>query len=240
MQSVFTFCLILIYLSIFSTSHAAENPDADELLPIEDLLTRENQWTFNLATIYANSETSGAVVGETTLVQTGPGQFVTVPVNITQERTNNDTLLLVPTFRYGLSKNTQISFRTSLSASQTRTQGQNGIDSNSSTRFADAWIGLDHRFRKEGDKPGFFAFIETSLAENLSTDSTDLAYGKSWLVGATFYRGIDPILMNLNAVLQYSLERESNGQDIDPGNFLSFSPAVHFLPNRDISMMFWF
>jgi len=229
----------LIFTSTFS-SYAAENPEADELLPIEDLLTSENQWTFSLATIYANSETTGAVVGETTLVQTGPGQFVTVPVDITQKRTNNDTLILVPTLRYGLTKDTQLSIHTSLSASQTRTQGQNGIDSDSSTRFADTWIGIDHRFRKEGDSPGFFAFLETSLAENLSTDSTDLAYGKSWLVGATFYRAIDPILMNLNTALQISLERESGGQDIDPGDFLSISPTAHFLPNRDIALSFGF
>jgi hypothetical protein len=51
---------------------------ADLPLSVEDLLTAQNRWRFDLGAVYANSERVGAQSGQMILVQTGPASFVKI------------------------------------------------------------------------------------------------------------------------------------------------------------------
>ena len=97
----------------------AEEPRANDQksLPLEDLLSSKGRWNIGLNAVYATTDRSSVEIGESVLVQVGPGQFVSVPSEVAEQRVNSDTLVLQPTTRYGLTDETQLTAR--LSASST-------------------------------------------------------------------------------------------------------------------------
>lgn len=240
MNSPLVACLSAMLLCWFSILASAdeppkEPPQSDKAIPVEDLLTSQGRLNLGLSLVYANSEQSGVQVGNTVLIQTGPSQFVTVPITVGEQRVNTDTLVAVPSLRYGVTKDTQLSLRGSYSASYARTQGPSGVESSSTSRFVDAHLGIDHRLKKEGETPGLIGLLDVALAENNSITGSDVSYGRSWMIGVTAYRVFEPLVLSATAAYQLNLMRQRDGQKLDPGDLLWFSPSLNFIPNRDSS-----
>lgn len=228
--------LSAVLVCLFATIASAEEPPtSDKAIPVEDLLTSKGKVNLGFNLVYANSERSSVQVGDTVLIQTGPSQFVRVPVQVGEQRVNTDTLVAAPSVRYGATEDTQLSLRGSYSASYARTQGLSGADSSSTSRFVDARLGIDHRLQKEGKTPGLIGLLDVALAENNSITGSDISYGRSWTVGITVYRVFEPLVLSATAAYQLNLTRQRDGQQIDPGDLLFFSPSLNFIPNRDSS-----
>lgn len=203
-----------------------------------------------MGAVYANSTTNGVESGQYALIQTGPTQFVPVPTVIGNQRRNSDTLVLTPGLRYGLSGDTELYSRFSVLTNTTRSQGPSGTAVQDGERFADAWLGINHRFIKEGNTPALLGFLEVAVAENSAappSDSTDLIHGKSWLAGFTTYRAIDPLVLAATLAYRSNLSRrapDSAGPLMgvissvarNPGDLFLINPSVSFAVNNEITL----
>lgn len=228
--------LSVVLACLFATIASAEEPPtSDKAIPVENLLTSKGKVNLGFGLVYANSERSRVQVGDMVLIQTGPSQFVRVPIEVGELRVNTDTLVATPSLRYGVTENTQLSLRGSYSTNYARTQGLSGSDSSSSSRFVGAYLGIDHRLQKEGKTPGLIGLLDVALAENNSISGSDISYARSWLIGITAYRVFEPLVLSATAAYQMNLARQRDGQQFDPGNLIVFSPSLNFIPNRDSS-----
>lgn len=208
---------------------------ADLPLTIENLLTAANRWRVEMGLTYAGSDRRN-IDARFTSLQTGPGQFITLPVAAGAARQNRDTLILTPGLRYGLSLETEIYSRFSALLDDTRTLDIDGSRHRTSKKLNDAWLGINHRFSEDNATPALLGFFEVALAENAALSGNDWSYGRTSLLGFTAYRTTDPIVLSLTAGYRHSLERNTPNGDIEPGDLLFMNPTIAFAVNNDVTL----
>ncbi len=208
---------------------------ADLPLTIEDLLTAEKRWRADVNFVYANSDRRN-VDSLYSTIQIGPTQFITIPVSVGQARQNSDVLALSLGARYGMSLDTELYSRVSGLSQSTRTFNSEGPSSDSGDKFTDAWFGINHRFSNDNDTPAFLGFVELALAENVASEGRDLVHGKTAMVGITTYRATDPLVLSLTTGYRYSMEREVENQNIDPGDLFFINPSIAFAVNHEVTL----
>ena len=208
---------------------------ADLPLTIEELLTAEQRWRADVNLVYANSDRRDVdpLFGT---IQLGPGQFITIPVAVSQARQNTDFLALSIGARYGMSLNTELYSRVSALGQDMRTLDVNGASSESDQQFADAWMGINHRFSDDDATPALLGFFELALAENSVGRGNKLAYGKTAMAGFTTYRATDPLVLSLTAGYRYSAERKIDRLDVDPGDLFFINPNIAFAVNHEVTL----
>jgi hypothetical protein len=222
-----TFYRLAIVVLAWPLAARAELP-----LTIEDLLSDKGQFRTELGLVYANSERRGVEAGETILVQTGPAAFVAVPTRVGASTANTDAFVATLGLRYGLAKDTELYARASMQASTTRREGMS-LERTSDSGFADAWLGLNHRFLKDDKTPALLGFVEAALAEKQQGGTS---HGQSWLVGLTTYRAIDPLVLSATAAWRLHFSRADGGQDLKPGNLFLVNPSVGFAVNDKVTL----
>ena len=90
------------FLQLYSIQCFANLP-----LTVEDLLTQSNQFRLSLDLGYANVDRRNTD-RYFHLVQTGTSNFIMLPVAISEQRQNSDTLTMTLTGRYGLNNKTEL------------------------------------------------------------------------------------------------------------------------------------
>jgi len=220
---------LLLSTAVVSTAYA------DLPLTIEDLLTAEKRWRADVNFVYANSDRRN-VDSLYSTIQIGPTQFITIPVSVGQARQNSDVLALSLGARYGMSLDTELYSRVSGLSQSTRTFNNEGPSSDSGEKFTDAWFGINHRFSNDNDTPALLGFAELALAENVASEGRDLVHGKTAMVGITTYRATDPLVLSLTTGYRYSMEREVENQDIDPGDLFFLNPSIAFAVNHEVTL----
>lgn len=218
---------------LFCFIHTAQAADS---LAVDRLLSQQGKWQLGLNLVYANSEATNLQLGDTIPIQVSPGVFVSIPSSITQQQVNSDSLVAVPSLRYGLTDKLDVSWRASFTYTALRSQASNNLSSDSFSRFGDSWLSFNYRFRDQYDAVNMAAFAEMALVENNATQGSDLSYGRAYNLGLTLFRVYDPIVINALVAYQLNLERTSAGQALDPGDALVFSPGINFAPNRDTNL----
>lgn len=206
---------------------------ADLPLDIEGLLTDKGKFKLDLGLTYVNINRSSVATGEPILIQIGQTQFVSLPTQIGEARVNSDTLIPSLGLRYGLTSNTEVYGKTSWISDHARSTNVNGYETTSNNQFNDVWLGLNHRFIDEGNLPALLGFIEGAVAER-QTQST--SYGKSWLIGATTYRSLDPVVLAMTAAYQYRLHRQDGNSIYYPGHLFMLNPQVSFAANDKVTL----
>lgn len=206
---------------------------ADLPLTVEDLITDQGKVKLDLSLAYANAERQGVSVGEPILIQTGPTSFVTIPTAIGTSQLNSDTFVGTLGLRYGLTAKTEVYARASGLTSRQRTSGVAGTSSSHDSRFADAWAGINHQFKKDDATPAVLGFAEVALAEKHRQDTARL---KSAMLGITAYKAIDPVVFSLTAGYRFNQTRRDGGQDLKPGNLLLANPSVGFAVNDRVTL----
>ena len=208
---------------------------ADLPLTIEDLLTEKQEFRLELGLNYANSDRNN-VNTRFDLVQTGTGNFVLLPVDVSNQRQNSDILALTLGARYGITAKTELYSRLTATADDVRTQNGNETDSNSSQQLNDLVLGVNHQFSADNDTPALLGFAEISLAENTATGKSDFVHGKTGQIGFTTYRSIDPVVLSLTAGDRYAASRDVNGQSVNPGDLLFINPSLGFAINNEVTV----
>jgi hypothetical protein len=206
---------------------------ADLPLTVEDLITDKGKVKLDLAFAYANFDRRGVSTGEPIVVQTGPTSFATLPTLVGESIGNSDTFVGTLGLRYGLTAKTEVYARTSGLSSSHRSSGVGGTASSRESRFADAWAGVNHQFKKDDDGPAVLGFGEIALREKHRRSSASL---KSAMLGVTTYKAIDPVVFSLTAAYRFNQTRRDGLQDYRPGNLLLLNPSVGFAVNDRVTL----
>lgn len=217
----------LIFLLLSHTAHA------DLPLSIEDLLTDKGKLKLELSVAYGNHDRQGLAVGEPLLLQTGPTSFISLPTRIGETKTNSDALVATAGLRYGLTARTEIFSRASALYRHTRSSSALSEPSRQQeSRFADAWLGLNHQFKKDDATPAVLGFVELALREKHQNSSSSL---KSFLLGLSAYKAIDPVVFSLTAATRLNQSRKDGNSSYKPGNLLLLNPSIAFAVNDQVT-----
>lgn len=183
--------------------------------------------------------------GETKLelgINYGNGTFYNCSDLVSCTRSNVDSLTWTPGIRYGLNSKTELYSRASWYSSRSHDTNILSLEESRSEhdRFSDLWIGINHRIWNDATTPGLLVFLESAAMENVSFGShSDWVHGKTWVVGSTLYRSIDPIILSATASYRYSTARDVpdlDGMSIDPGDSFLVNPSISFAANNEVSI----
>lgn len=223
----FAACLVSTLVLVPSAAYA------DLPLTIEDLIADKDKVKLDLSVAYANVDRQGVSTGEPIIVQTGPTSFVTLPTAIGESIGNSDTFVSTLGVRYGLTAKAEVYARMSVLSASQRTSGVGGTSSNSDSRFADAWAGVNYQFKRDNDTPALLGFAEIALREKHRGSSASF---KSAMLGITAYKAIDPVVFSLTAGYRFSQTRKDGAQNYRPGNLMLINPSVGFAVNDRVTL----
>ncbi|WP_447546441.1 meta-pathway of phenol degradation family protein [Neisseria gonorrhoeae] len=205
---------------------------ADLPLTIEDIMTDKGKWKLETSLTYLNSENSRAALAAPVYIQTGSASFIPVPTEIQENGSNTDMLAGTLGLRYGLTGNTDIYGSGSYLWHEERKLDGNGKTRNK--RMSDISAGISHTFLKDGKNPALIAFFESTVYEKSRNKASS---GKSWLIGATTYKAIDPIVLSLTAAYRINGSKTlSDDVKYKAGNYWMLNPNISFAANDRISL----
>ena len=206
---------------------------ADLPLTIEALITDKGKVKLDASITYVNSDRLGMATGEPIAIQTGSTSFITLPTAIGETRGNNDTLVASLGLRYGLTDETEIYGRGAMLYTSSRGKDLSGPYNDSETRFSDAWAGANVRFKEDDQTAAVLGFAELALCEKHRKSE---AFFKSWMLGLTTYRAIDPMVLSLTAAYQFNHPRKDGEEHYNPGNLMLINPSSAFAVNDRITL----
>lgn len=206
---------------------------ADLPLTVEELITDKGKFKVDTSLSYSNNERQGVMTGEPVTIQTGETSFITLPTQFGESKQNIDVLVGTLGFRYGVSHKAEVYTRSSYLYRNTRSDGLLETESSNKNRFVDSWLGLNYQFSQDNDTPAFLGFVEGALYEKHQQSHSS---GKSWKVGATVYRAIDPVVLSLTSSFQWNQKRNDGDVNLQPGNHVSLRPSVAFAVNDRVTL----
>lgn len=235
--------LRIVTLGLFAcTANAAQAQDQiaeqDGLgIKLEELLSEKGKFRLELGGTFSASRQSG-VSGLYQTIQTGTGDFVTVPVDVGSTNRQADTALATVGLRYGLTVKSEIYTRATLRYDNSRfTDSATGeTQSLSDSSLQNLILGVNYRFLDEGDTPGLIGFADISVVQNTAARGTDLQFAKAGTVGLTAYRVLDPVVLSLTAGYRINRAREVGSETIDPSDSLFINPSIAFAVNNELTL----
>lgn len=205
---------------------------ADLPLTIEDIMTDKGKWKLETSLTYLNSENSRAALAAPVYIQTGATSFIPIPTEIQENGSNTDMLAGTLGLRYGLTGNTDIYGSGSYLWHEERKLDGNGKTRNK--RMSDVSLGISHTFLKDDKNPALIGFLEGTLYEKSRGKASS---GKSWLIGATTYKAIDPVVLSLTAAYRINGSKTlSSNTKYKAGNYWMLNPNISFAANDRISL----
>ncbi|MBT8023839.1 meta-pathway of phenol degradation family protein [Neisseria gonorrhoeae] len=219
--------ILLVFVSFVPLCVRTDLP-----LNIEDIMTDKGKWKLETSLTYLNSENSRAALASPVYIQTGSASFIPVPTEIQENGSNTDMLAGTLGLRYGLTGNTDIYGSGSYLWHEERKLDGNGKTRNK--RMSDISAGINHTFLKDGKNPALIAFLESTVYEKSRNKASS---GKSWLIGATTYKAIDPIVLSLTAAYRINGSKTlSDDVKYKAGNYWMLNPNISFAVNDRISL----
>ena len=215
-------------LLLVSPAAVAELP-----LTIEDLIAEEGRTQLDMSVTYVNNQSQRLSAGEAIIVPTGDASFVLLPTRFGEFESNTDAFVGTLGLRRGLARDTEIYARASYLYRNERYSDFNGSYRDTENRFLSSWVGLNHQFSRDGRTPALLGFIEGAAYEKYEQGSDS---GKSWALGLTTYRAIDPVVLSVTGSFQWNLDRDDGDADYDPGNLFFLTPSVAFAVNDRVTL----
>ncbi|HGO8916635.1 meta-pathway of phenol degradation family protein [Neisseria meningitidis] len=205
---------------------------ADLPLTIEDIMTDKGKWKLETSLTYLNSENNRAELAAPVYIQTGATSFIPIPTEIQENGSNTDMLAGTLGLRYGLTGNTDIYGSGSYLWHEERKLDGNGKTRNK--RMSDISAGISHTFLKDDKNPALIGFLESTVYEKSRNKASS---GKSWLIGATTYKAIDPVVLSLTAAYRINGSKTlSSNIKYKAGNYWMLNPNISFAANDRISL----
>ncbi|HFC8677962.1 TPA: meta-pathway of phenol degradation family protein [Neisseria gonorrhoeae] len=219
--------ILLVFVSFVPLCVRTDLP-----LNIEDIMTDKGKWKLETSLTYLNSENSRSELAAPVYIQTGSASFIPVPTEIQENGSNTDMLAGTLGLRYGLTGNTDIYGSGSYLWHEERKLDGNGKTRNK--RMSDISADISHTFLKDGKNPALIAFLESTVYEKSRNKASS---GKSWLIGATTYKAIDPIVLSLTAAYRINGSKTlSDDVKYKAGNYWMLNPNISFAANDRISL----
>ena len=219
--------LLGIVFLFFSTATLADMP-----LSLEELYIDKGKFKLESNISYVNTEQESHSLINPVYVQTQGNSLIAVPTNISQDNTNSDILIGTLGLRYGLTGKTDIYGNVSYLWQSSRSF--NGVNESKEKDhyLSDATIGISHTFLEDDKNPALIGFLEMSAYEKVLNKSSS---AKSWVVGATTYKAIDPVVLSLTAAYRWNGKRNTELGNYKPANYILINPSVSFAANDKIS-----
>ncbi|UOP04688.1 hypothetical protein [Conchiformibius kuhniae] len=212
---------------------SAPSVRADLPLSLEELLTEKGKLRLESSLAYINGEQQKGEFANPVFIQTGTASFVPVPTELREQNRNSDMLVATLGLRYGLTGKTDVYGNANHIWRNERSFNGEREYSRSSRNLADVSLGISHTFVQDGKNPALIGFAETAVYEKSQGKA---ALGKGWLVGATTYKAIDPVVLSLTAAYKLNLAKNTDNGRYRAGNFLMLNPSVSFAANDRISI----
>ena len=219
---------IIMVTGLYALPALAELP-----LTVEDLVTDKGKFKLDASFSYANVDRNGVSAGEPIQVQTGPTSFVQVPTAVGERSSNRDTLVGTVGLRYGITGKTEILARTSYLHTSERVRENARNSGSHQNYFADTWIGVNHKFREDGEHPALLGFAEVALSQRLRSSSRSF---RSAILGFTTYKAIDPVVFSLTGAYRFNRNYRDGESTAREGNLLMLNPSIGFAVNDRVTL----
>lgn len=182
---------------------------------------------------YANSDRQKLLTDEPVVIQTGETSFITLPTKFGEFNGNTDVLVATLGVRCGVTRDAEVYTRASYLYRSTRSSDLSGINNDSENRFVDSWLGLNYQFSQDNNTPALLGFIEGALYEKHQKSGSS---GKSWSLGMTTYRAIDPVVLSVTTAFQWNQKRNDGDVSFQPGSYFLLTPSVAFAVNDRVTL----
>lgn len=237
MRYAITGSLFLILLAGAATAQERIAEQDGLGIVLEELLTERGAVNLEFGTTISASRIDG-VSGLYETIQTGTGEYVSVPIDLGVTDRQADTVLGTFGLRYGLTARSEIYARATLRYDNAGfTDVTNGLtESLSDSAFQSLIAGMNYRFLEDGERPGLIGFAEVALLENTTARGTDFETGRSGAVGVTAYRVLDPVVLSLTTGYAANLERTVGADILDPGDNIFLNPSIGFAVNNELTL----
>ena len=220
--------ILFVFASLVSLCARADLP-----LSLEDVMTDKGKLKLDASVTYINSESSRSELAAPVYIQTGAASFISVPTEIQENGSNSDMLVGTLGLRYGLTGNTDIYG----SGSYLWRENRQFNGESSKTRdnpLSDVSLGISQTFLKDDKNPALIGFLESTVYEKSQGKASS---GKSWLIGATTYKAIDPVVLSLTAAYRLNGSKTlSSNTKYKAGNYWMLNPSISFAANDRISL----
>lgn len=205
---------------------------ADMPLSLEELYTDKGKLKLSTNISYANYDRTDTLMDSPIIVQTINNSFAVIPSVFSQTKSNSDILIGTLGLRYGLTGKTDIYGNVSYLWQSSRSF--NGVNESKEKDhyLSDATVGINHTFLEDDKNPALIGFLEMSAYEKVLNKSSS---AKSWVVGATTYKAIDPVVLSLTAAYRWNSKRNTELGNYKPANYILINPSVSFAANDKIS-----
>lgn len=222
-----------LFFSIF-TAFICTFAYADLPLNLEDILTDKGKFKLESSLTYVNSERNRSQFANPIYVQATNNTLVAVPTSLGNTDSNSDVVVGTVGLRYGLTGKTDVYASVShLWRSEREFNGSSSLK-NRDRQFSDVSLGVSHTFMQDGKNPALIGFAETTVYEKSQGKSSS---GKSWTVGATTYKAIDPVVLSFTGAYRHNLKKKiADGDTFQAGNYIMLNPSVSFAANDKISL----
>ena len=199
-------------LILFAAPYAA----ADLPLSLEELFTDKGKLRLETSISYTNSESRQTQPANPIYIQTGANSYIAVGT---------------AGLRYGITRKTEIYGNASyLWRSDRSFNGE--ARSSTAQNLSDITLGISHTFKQDGKNPALTGFAETAVYEKAGGKASA---AKSWLIGASTYKAIDPVVLSLTTAYRRNGSRKLDAGRYKAGDYFMLSPSVSFAANDRIS-----
>ncbi len=200
-------------------------------LRIEKPLTEQGKWKLEAGLTYANTNRSQITIKAPLLVETESGQVVSVPTHVHQEQINQNTLIPSIGLHYGLTPKAELYGKTTWSMQHTRHSNEIENKTIQNHQFESAWLGVNYHLM-DHPEVNVLGFMEGALAEQRKS----MVYGKTVVLGTTFYRSMDPLVLSLTTAYQHHFKDSQELNKDRTSGVLIFNPQVSFAANDQITL----
>jgi hypothetical protein len=229
MKSFFT-----LFFCIYCCS---KNALADVPISLENIIARKDNLKLDYGFSYVNTYTNTTNIIGSIPLQTGTNSFINIP--ITEKQFNiRDTATMSIGLRYGIGKNTEIYSRSTYVSDESRIEtNTRDFEKNSNHQWSDHWIGINHQLKQEDDYPAILNFLELAVDEKNVLNPSQHDYLKSFSIGTTLYKSVDPVVFSFTFVNRFNKKRNFSANDnYQPGNMMMISPSIAFAVNDHVSL----
>lgn len=216
--------LLLLPLSFQA---AAELP-----LSLEELLTDKGKLRLESSISYTNVEREQTRLANPIYIQTGANSYIAVPTALQQGSRNSDLIIGTLGLRYGITAKTELYGNASYLWRNDRTYN-GAANSHSSDNLSNISLGISHTFKQDGKNPALIGFAETTAYEKSYGKASS---AKSWQIGATTYKAIDPIVLSLTGSYHINNSKNIAAGKYKAGNYFTLNPSISFAANNRISI----
>jgi hypothetical protein len=178
MRGLHRFYMFLPALCAVLPSMAAAQGVASEQdglgIELEELLSDKGTFVLEFGGTFNASRQKG-VGGQYQTIQTGTGEFVSVPIDVGSTDRRADTVLATVGLRNGLSAKSEIYSRAALRHDNSRftNNATSETESLSESTLQNLVVGINHRFEDRGARPGLIGFADVAVLQNTAASGTN-------------------------------------------------------------------